>query len=73
MECLGGLAIVWEAIYILLMSMIGIECWKSGKVCYNHLADPENLHDDDSKCFSYCNPLKCIEFLNQQPVFKEHM
>ena len=26
---------------------MGIDSWKSGKVCYNRLADPNNLHDDD--------------------------
>jgi len=53
--------------------MMGINTWKSGKVCYNHVADPSNLHDDDSTLFFYHHPVDCIEFLIQQPGFREHM
>jgi len=44
---------------------IGVVSWKSGKVCYNSLADPNNLPDDDYTCFFYRNPVECIEFLMQ--------
>jgi len=53
--------------------MMGIDSWKSGNVCYNCLADPNNLHDDDSTCFLHCNPVDCIEFLMQQPAFRDHL
>ena len=52
---------------------IGIDCWKSGKVCYNCLAVPNNLHDDDYPCFFGSNPVECIEFLMQHPAFGDHM
>jgi len=52
---------------------MGIEYWKSGKVCYNRLADSNNLGDDDYTPFFYRNPVECIEFLMQQPAFREHM
>ena len=52
---------------------MGIDSWKSGKVCYNRLADPNNLRDDDYTRFFYRNPVECIEFLMQQPAFREHM
>jgi hypothetical protein len=52
---------------------MGIDSWKSGKVCYNLLPDPNNLHDDDyTRSFS-CNPVECIEFLMEHPAFREHM
>jgi hypothetical protein len=37
------------------------------------LADPNNLRDDDYTRFFYRNPVECIEFLMQQPAFREHM
>ena len=52
---------------------MGIDSWKSGKVWYNHLADPRNLRDDGYTGFFYCNSVECIEFLMQQPAFREHM
>jgi len=52
---------------------MGIDSWKSCKVCYNGLADPNNLLDDDYTHFFYCNSVECIEFLTQQPAFREHM
>jgi len=52
---------------------MGIDSWKSGKVCYNRLADSNNLRDDDYTHFFYRNPVECIEFLMQQPAFREHM
>jgi len=52
---------------------MGIDSRKSGEVCYNCLADPNNLCDDDYTWFFYCNPVECIEFLMQQPAFREHM
>jgi hypothetical protein len=50
-----------------------IDSWKSGKVCYNRLADPSNLRDDDYTHFFYRNPVECILFLMQRPAFREHM
>jgi len=50
----------------------GIDSSKSGTVCYNRMANPDNLRDDDYACFFYCNPVDCIEFLMQQPAFREH-
>jgi len=52
---------------------MGIDSWRSGNVCYNRLADPNNLHDDDYTRFIYHNPVQCIEFLVQQPAFRDHM
>jgi len=43
------------------------------EVCYNSLDDPNNLCDEDYTHFFYPNPVECIEFLMQQPVFREHM
>jgi hypothetical protein len=52
---------------------MGIDSWKSGKVCHNSLADPNNLRDNDyTHCF-YRNPVEYIQFLKQQPMFREHM
>jgi len=51
---------------------MGIHSWNSGKLFYNGLANPYNLHDDDFTCFFNCNPVGCVEFLMQQPAFKEH-
>jgi hypothetical protein len=53
--------------------VMGIDSWKSGKVCYNRLADSNNLYDDDHTCCFYRNPVHCIEFLMQQPAFREYM
>jgi len=52
---------------------MGIDSWKCGKVCFNRLADPNNLRDDDYTRWFYRNPVECIEFLRQQPAFREHM
>jgi len=52
---------------------MGIDSWKLGKVCYNRLPNPNNLRNDDYTCFLYHNPVECIEFLMQQPAFREHM
>ena len=52
---------------------MGIDCWKLGKVCYNHLANPNNLCQHDYTHFFYRNPVECIEFLMQQPAFRKHM
>jgi hypothetical protein len=53
--------------------VIGIDSWNCGEVCYNRLADPNNLRDDDYTRFFYHTPVECIEFLMQQPTFREHM
>ena len=39
---------------------IGINAWKPGKVCYNGLANPNNLCDHDYTRFFYLNPVECI-------------
>jgi len=46
---------------------------KCGEVCYNCLADSNNLRDNDYTSFFYCDSVECIEFLLQQPAFREHM
>jgi len=51
----------------------GIDSWKSGKVYYNRVADSNNLRDNDYTRFFHRNPVECIEFLMQQPAFREHM
>jgi len=53
--------------------VMGIDSWRLGKACYNSLADPNNLRDDDYTWFFYHNAVECIEFLMQQPVLREHM
>jgi len=53
--------------------MMGIDSWKCGKVCYNCLANPNNLRDDDYTPFFYWNPVECIEFVMKQPALREHM
>jgi len=52
---------------------MGIDPWQSGKVCYNRLANPNNLRDNDYTPFFYHHPGKCIELLMPQPEFREHM
>ena len=52
---------------------MAIDSWKSGKVCYNRMADSNNLRDNDYTRFFHCNPVECIEFLMQQSAFREHM
>ena len=52
---------------------IGIDSWKTGKVCCNCYPHPNNHHDDDFTHFFYCNPDECIEVLMQQPPFRENM
>jgi len=42
-----------------------IDSWKSGKVCCNRLAYPNNLRDEDYTRFFYRNPVECIEFFMQ--------
>jgi len=42
-------------------------------MCYNHLTDPNNFRDDDYTLWFYRNPVECIEFLMQQPAFREHL
>jgi len=46
----------------------GIDSWKSGKVRYNCLANPNNPCDNDYTCFFHRNPVECIEFLIQACV-----
>jgi len=53
--------------------VIGIDSCKSGKACYNCLADWNNFRDDDYTHFFYRHAVECIEFLMQQLVFREHM
>jgi len=36
---------------------IGNDFWKSSKVCYNHLADPNNICDNDYTRFFHRNPV----------------
>ena len=52
---------------------MGIDPWKSGKVFYNRLADSNNLHNNDYTRFFDFNTVECIEFLMQQPAFREHI
>jgi len=52
---------------------MGIDSWTSGKVYYNDLANPNNLCDTDSSHFFFLHAGECIEFLMQQPVFREDM
>jgi len=63
---------VFEWWYEMFYAM-GIDSWKLGKVCYNCLADPNNLRDDDYTHSFYCNPVDFIEFLMKQPAFRGHM
>jgi len=50
-----------------------IKCWKSAFVCYTWLPDSNNLRDNHYTRFSFHNPVESIDFLMQQPAFKEHM
>jgi len=50
-----------------------IDSWTSGTVWYNRLANPNNLRDDGDTQFFNRNPVECIEFLMQQPAFRQHM
>jgi len=62
---------VFKRLYEMFYAM-GIDSCKSGTVCYFCLADPNNLRVDDYTLFSYRNPVEWIEFLMQQPAFREH-
>jgi hypothetical protein len=37
------------------------------------MANPNNLCDNDYTCFFHRNDVEFIEFLMQQPAFREHM
>jgi hypothetical protein len=50
---------------------MAIDSWKPSTVCYNCLADPNNLRDNDYTHFFHCNPVECIKFPMQQPPFRE--
>jgi len=52
---------------------MGIEFWTLGKVCYNDLANPNNLRKDDYTRFFERNPVECIEIPIQPPEFGEHI
>jgi len=52
---------------------MGFDSSISGKVRYNRLANPNNLHNADYTRFFHHNPVECIEFLMQQPASREHM
>jgi len=56
-----------------MFNAMGIDSWKSSKVCYNCSVDANNLRNDDYARFIYRNPVECIEFLMQQPAYREHM
>jgi len=47
--------------------------WKSGRQCYKHLGDRNNLHDNGYSRFFYSHSVKCIEFLIEQHAFREDM
>ena len=51
---------------------MGLDSWQSGKVFYNCLADPINLHNDDYTLSFYFNPVECIVFLMQLSAIREH-
>jgi len=51
---------------------MGINSGIFGKVCLNHLADPNNLCHDDFTHFFHPNPVKCIWCIMQHPVYWEH-
>jgi len=53
--------------------MMGNDSWKSRELCYNHLADPNSVHDDGFTYHFYPNPAECNEFLMQQSAFRQHM
>jgi len=52
---------------------MGIDSWTSGKVCYNCLADSNNLLNNHYSSIFHRNPVECIEFLMLQPAFIEYM
>ena len=53
--------------------MIGIDSWKSGNMCYNCLANANNLRDHDYTGSFYSDLVECIEVLIQQPAVREHL
>ncbi len=44
--------------------------WEQGYVCFDRLEDP-NI--EQTVPFWYRNPVECIEFLLQQPAYRDHM
>jgi len=52
---------------------MGIDSWKSSKVCFNSFAYPNNHRNDDYTHFCYHNPVQCFEFLMQQAAFTDHI
>ena len=51
---------------------MGIDSWKLGNVCNHHLADPNNLRDNDYPRFFHSHSVECIQCLMQQPAFGEN-
>jgi hypothetical protein len=52
---------------------MGIDFWTSMHVCYNQLADLNDIPDDDYTSFFYRNPDECIPSVMELPAFREHM
>jgi len=52
---------------------MGVDSGTSSKVCFTRFPDQNKLRDDDYTYFFYPNPVDSIEFLMQQPAFREHM
>jgi len=49
------------------------DSWKEGKVCFDQSVNPTSLRDSDMVSFWYRDPVECIEFLLQQPAYRDHM
>ena len=52
---------------------MGINSSKSSNACYYCLADPNNLQNNHYPHFFSRNHVEYIQFLMQQPAFREHM
>lgn len=52
---------------------MGFDFWTSRQVCYNHLADANDIPADDYTSFFYCNPVESILSLMEVLAFREYM
>lgn len=56
-----------------ILYAMGIDFWTSMHVCYNQLADLNNIPDDDYTSFFYPNRDERIQSLMELLGFREHM
>jgi hypothetical protein len=56
-----------------MSNAMGIDSWKSSKAWYNCFANSNNLRNNHYIGSFHRIPDECIQFIMEQPVFREHM